>query len=304
MRVTQKRLVVSILFLLLHVNTVSAQKITVAVVDLEGIGIAQVEAVALSNRLRNELFRLGTFKVVDRGLMQDILIEQNLQQTGCTSNECLVELGKLLGVQRMIGGSISKIENMFSVSTRVVDVETGEVLSVSDYDREAGLSEILTSGMKDVALSLSGAPGETVAIPAKREVVKPFVSAPDQSIKRFTWAIGAYRVWGNDYPITSFSIRTRRAFGSWLPIRPVLTAYYIGDWIDDYMYSLEVSYSIEGRVLRYTLLLGGIREGGGSEYGSFSFQIERKQGLPLMFEVRGGQRDGYETTSIVIGYRF
>lgn len=115
-----QRLLTLILFLILLANNLSAQRISLAVVDLEGIGISQTEAVALSNRLRNELFRLGAFKVVERGLMEDILIEQDLQQTCRTSNECLVEVGRLLGVQQMIGGSVSKIGTLFSVSTRLV----------------------------------------------------------------------------------------------------------------------------------------------------------------------------------------
>lgn len=141
--------------LILLASNLSAQKITLAVVDLEGIGISQTEAVALSNRLRNELFRLGAFKVVDRGMMQEILDEQTLQLSGCTSNECLVEVGRLLGVQQMVGGSISKIGTLFSVSTRLVDVETGEVLNVSDYDIDGGLEDVLRSGMKEVAETLS-----------------------------------------------------------------------------------------------------------------------------------------------------
>ncbi len=303
MPVTRKQLAASILFLLLNTSMISAQKVTVAVVDLEGIGISQVEAVALSNRLRNELFRLGIFKVVDRGLMQNILEEQNLQQTGCTSNECLVELGRLLGVQQMIGGSISKIENMFSVSTRVVDVETGEVISVSDYDREAGLSEILTNGMKEVAQSLSGSADEPVANLVEREESKPVVRSPDQSLKRFALAYGllSYKeFWDEDQSregsFLLLSFRTRRAFGSRFPIRPVLTTYFDLDTDNLFMYLLEGSYSFERRILRYTVLLGGGLVPGNSHLsgGSFSFQIELMRGLPLMIEWRS--IEGYLTT--------
>ena len=43
--------------------------------------------------------------------MEDILKEQGFQQTGCTSDECVVEVGKIIGVQQMVGGSISKVGN-------------------------------------------------------------------------------------------------------------------------------------------------------------------------------------------------
>ena len=131
-----------------------AQRTTIAVVDLEGFGISSTEAIALTNRLRNELFRLEVFKVVDRGLMQEILEEQDLQQSGCVSNECLVRVGRILGVQQMVGGSISKIGAIYSVSARLIDVETGEVLMVSDFDHRGELEILLIEGMKQVASSL------------------------------------------------------------------------------------------------------------------------------------------------------
>ena len=156
MRVSQKQLAATILFLLLQANAVFSQKITIAVLDLEGVAVSQPEAVALSNRLRNELFRLQAYKVVTRGLMEEILSEQDFQQTGCTSDECLVTVGKLLGVQQMVGGSISKVGSIYSVSVMVVDVETGEILKVSDLDIEGRLEKMLTEGMKRVAAQIAG----------------------------------------------------------------------------------------------------------------------------------------------------
>ncbi len=136
-------------FSLLHSFTFG-QAITVAVVDFEGFGIPQTEAIALSNRLRNDFFRLESFKVIDRGMMEEIMREQDFQQTGCASNECLVRVGKLLGVQQMVGGSISRVGAMFTVSARLVGVETVEVLSVSDFDLRGEIEDLLTIGMGEV----------------------------------------------------------------------------------------------------------------------------------------------------------
>ncbi len=134
----------------------SGQAIPIAVVEFEGNGISQTEAIALTDRLRNELFRLGVFEVVERGMMETILTEQDFQLTGCTSNECLVEVGQLLGARQVVGGRISRVGAMFTVSARVVDVQTGKLLGVSDFDLRGGLEEMLTDGMKQVAVMLSG----------------------------------------------------------------------------------------------------------------------------------------------------
>ena len=141
--------------ILLQVNFLPAQAIPIAIVEFEGNGISQTEAIALTDRLRNELFRLGAFEVVERGMMETILTEQDFQMTGCTSNECLVEVGQLLGARQVVGGRISRVGAMFTVSARVVDVQTGKLLGVSDYDIRGGLEEMLTVGMKQVAVMLS-----------------------------------------------------------------------------------------------------------------------------------------------------
>ncbi|MFC1548171.1 hypothetical protein ACFL5M_06555, partial [Candidatus Neomarinimicrobiota bacterium] len=64
-------------------------------------------------------------------------------------------VGRLVGARQMVGGSISKIGRTYTVSARRVDVETGQIVSVSDVDLQASLEEMLTEGMREVALDLA-----------------------------------------------------------------------------------------------------------------------------------------------------
>lgn len=153
-------------------STGSAQSTAIAVLDFEGFGISRIESLALTNRLRNELFRLGTFNVVERGMMESILAEQDFQLTGCTTDECLVEVGRLIGAQQMIGGSISKVGGTFTVSARRVDVASGIIIGVSDYDLQGSVDDLLMRGMRVVALRLAGLEGEEV-ITARPPVPQP-----------------------------------------------------------------------------------------------------------------------------------
>ena len=126
----------------------------IAVINFIGNNISDSETKALSDRLRIELFNTKHFSVVERGMMEEILAEQGLQQSGCTTNECIVEVGQLIGVNQIIGGSISKVGNTFSISTRIVNVETGSILHTTTYDYKGEIDELLTSGMKKVAIDL------------------------------------------------------------------------------------------------------------------------------------------------------
>ncbi|SVD57340.1 uncharacterized protein METZ01_LOCUS410194, partial [marine metagenome] len=44
---------------------------------------------------------------------------------GCTSEECAVEVGQLLGVQNMIGGSIGRVGETFTLDVRMISVQSG-----------------------------------------------------------------------------------------------------------------------------------------------------------------------------------
>lgn len=176
---------------LFQITFLPAQNIPIAIMDFDGRGISDIEAAALTDRLRNELFRLGAFEVVERGMMETILTEQDFQMTGCTSNECLVEVGRLLGARQIVGGSISKVGGTFTVSARRVDVETGKVLEVSDFDLRGELDEILTDGMKQVAVILSGREDAAMPMTTAKQSVPDTVESTQSAkqIKRPFWDV-------------------------------------------------------------------------------------------------------------------
>ena len=140
----------SLAILLLLLSFVAAQE-TMAVIEFEGIGISQIEAKALSNRLRDELVSRGNYRIFERGKMEEILKEQAFSQSGCTSNECAMEVGKLLSVEGIIIGSISNVGSVYSVSARIVSVESGEITKSAIYDYQGSIDDLLTTGMRYVS---------------------------------------------------------------------------------------------------------------------------------------------------------
>ena len=139
-----------------------SQQTVLAVIDFEGKGVSEIEASALTDRLRTEISNIGTVKLVERGEMEEILKEQAFQQTGCVSSECMVEVGQLLGVNQIVGGSISQVGRTFSVNARIIDVETGEIISSVNYDYTGVVDELLISGMRNVSQLLFLEEGEGI----------------------------------------------------------------------------------------------------------------------------------------------
>ncbi|MCB4790862.1 MAG: PEGA domain-containing protein [Elusimicrobia bacterium] len=104
-------------------------KLTVAVSDLNAKGVSAMEASVVSDFLRDALTNTGVFNLVERSSMEQVLAEQKFQSSGCTTDECAVKMGKMLNVQRMILGSLSKLGEIYYVSVRIVDVEKGTIIN-------------------------------------------------------------------------------------------------------------------------------------------------------------------------------
>ena len=100
-------------------------KKTTAVLDFEARGINEREAKTLTDRFSSALGKTNKVILVQRTMMKEILEEQGFQQSGCTSDECAVEVGALLGCQYMISGAIGKIGNSYTIDVKNVSVESG-----------------------------------------------------------------------------------------------------------------------------------------------------------------------------------
>jgi len=143
---------------------------TLAVLDFDSRGaITAGEAGTLAERLRSYLVHTGAFIIVERGKMASILQEQGFQQTGCTSNECAVEVGRILNVQEMVAGAVGKIGARYTLDVRLIDVETARILSsiTKEYSGAAeGLIELVELTARQLAGKVGGLTVTTTPVAA------------------------------------------------------------------------------------------------------------------------------------------
>ncbi len=172
-----------LIILALITSNISAQdKPTLAVLDLEGFGISDMELQALSNRLRTNMTQLGAYRIIERGLMLQIMMEQDFQLTGCTSDECAVEIGQLLGAQFMMAGTVGKVGSTWSIELRIVDVESGQSIKSTSYDTQGTVDIVLTEGMGAVARKISGVELAETSPTAGRVILRPGLLSIETSI--------------------------------------------------------------------------------------------------------------------------
>ncbi|MBU2574002.1 MAG: hypothetical protein KKH28_08010 [Elusimicrobia bacterium] len=125
----------------------------VAVADFIGKNVSQADASIVADFLRTELVNTGSFNVMDRNNMDTVLAEQKFQSSGCTEQQCAVEMGKLLNVKQMFVGSLSKLLDTYYITVNVVDVETGKI--TASYDSNASSSIELRDACKKIVKKLS-----------------------------------------------------------------------------------------------------------------------------------------------------
>ena len=131
----------------------AGSKLNFAIADLAAQGVSASDSAVIADLLRGELVKTGAFTIIEKQNMDKVLSEQGFQQTGCTSEECAVKIGKLLNVQRMAVGSFGKLMDSYILSIRVVNVETGAI-GYADSVEGQKVSDLRT-GVKDLAARMA-----------------------------------------------------------------------------------------------------------------------------------------------------
>ena len=159
------RIITSIILLFVITGAFSADMLlqnpprsnpTVAVLTLESHGISEDEAATLTDVLRSNLLKTGKYEVMGQSQMVAILEEQAFRYSGsCTDKECMVEMGQVLGIQQIIAGSIGISGKAYSITVRILSVETGKVLNSVTHNYTGPFENLLTTEMSVVANRLA-----------------------------------------------------------------------------------------------------------------------------------------------------
>ncbi|MBN1782583.1 hypothetical protein JW948_15715 [bacterium] len=162
----------------------SANLIPIAVLELSAEGFTASESRIVTDRLRSELFNTSRFIVLERDKMTSLLEEQGFQMSGCVSNECAVQIGRIIGVDKVVTGSIGRIGSLITINIRMVDVETSQISKIATEDCQCTVEDFLVNSIRNVAQILANAdeteqPSITLRrgdgkLVNKKKVPKPF----------------------------------------------------------------------------------------------------------------------------------
>jgi TolB-like protein len=101
------------------------------------------DSAMLSELLRNEFIKTGRFEVVSREQTARILAETDFQNTGITSAEDAIQIGKLLNVRRAIVGSVGTLGGTVFVTVQLFDMQSGRFITAESMEAPS-MKEIVT----------------------------------------------------------------------------------------------------------------------------------------------------------------
>lgn len=99
-----------------------------AVMELRcGTGIEKEICAALTEVVINELVKIKKYTVIDRANRDMILSEVGFQQSGCVDESCTIQAGRILGVGKLVMGSITRVGATYLLNLHLLNVETATV---------------------------------------------------------------------------------------------------------------------------------------------------------------------------------
>jgi len=114
-------------------TTAVGERLSIAVLPFASKGIGrELGEIDLLDKIITELVNLNRFKVIERAQLEKILAEQKLGMSGVLDASTAAQIGKGIGVDAVMIGSITQGGNSVTIDARLIDTETATIISAKD----------------------------------------------------------------------------------------------------------------------------------------------------------------------------
>ena len=166
---------VIVFYLIATPISVLSSELKVAIIDFESIMAPSKLGLAISEILRTEIGQHKSITFIERGMIDHVLKEQELHQSGLVNINDAVKVGNLLGAEFIIIGSVVQTGTIYTINARCVGVQSGAV-KVAKTVQVPDMNQIPTM-IEKLAVEIGA------VLPA----VKPFVFSFEEGTKMTDW---------------------------------------------------------------------------------------------------------------------
>jgi len=107
----------------------------IAVLDfLDAQGKATSTGTIIAELLISELFRTEQYEIMERKLLSSLLKEHKLNMSGLVDLSTARRVGKLLGVDYIVTGTVINLGTVLNVNARTIGIETGAISATGSAD--------------------------------------------------------------------------------------------------------------------------------------------------------------------------
>jgi TolB-like protein len=125
-------------------SEIIGDRMSIAVLPFDSKGLGnELGSIDLLDKLITGFVNLNRFKVIERALLEKILEEQKLGMSGIVDVSTAAEIGKGIGVDAVVVGSVTRASNAMSIDARFIDTETAAILTAKDaYSQRISLQDV------------------------------------------------------------------------------------------------------------------------------------------------------------------
>jgi len=96
-----------------------------------GLGV-EMGNINVVEQLMTTFYNLNRFKLFERSQLESILEEQNLGMSGLLDASTAAQIGKGIGVDAIVLGSVTRSGNNMAIDARLIDTETAQLITAQD----------------------------------------------------------------------------------------------------------------------------------------------------------------------------
>lgn len=130
------------------------ERMRIAVLPFQSKGAAKDLGEIVLDKMITSLVNLKRFNVMERAELEKIIEEQKLGMTGVLDASTAAEIGKGIGLDGIILGSVTATKSSVGIDARVIDTETASIVTSKDaYSTSRNIQDIKTM-VDDVVMKI------------------------------------------------------------------------------------------------------------------------------------------------------
>ena len=149
-------------------------KPTLALFSFSAEGMIDEDVALYTGFLRLELHQTKSFILVERIQINELLNEKNYDRMDCNTSDCAVEIGKLVGIKKVITGSFNVVADTCLIAGQLINVETKE--------SEVSVERTFIGDLEDINPYIQIMAWEFAGLDAPKDILE-IVQKPDEAME-------------------------------------------------------------------------------------------------------------------------